>query len=134
MYGHGFRLSTKGKAEIEAFGPGMSSSKQPPLVGVSYLRISVNDATLSVEATLGGVKKMQLFVFLFPPGLIAFLILVGGMRGNFVPSLTWGVLPWLVIAPLLALWMSKRTEKALDVLMANMADAANAGAANALGG
>ena len=124
---NGFKLDQPGKTQLIATGPGMRSTDQDPILGVSHAKISVNAGSIELQAELGGVKFMQRFIFLFPPALGGFLALTFFFMPempNFVPLLAFApILPWLVISPLMAKWIKTRTIKAVDTLVHNMANA-----------
>jgi hypothetical protein len=123
---NGFKVEQPGESELAAIGPGMHSTKQNPILGVSRARIIVSANAINLHAELGGVKFMQRFVYIFPPALGFLLALVFACTPTmprhaplaaFVP-----VLPWLVLSPLLAGWVKRRTIKAVDTLVYNMAN------------
>lgn len=121
---NGFRVDRPTGRELHAKGPGMRSTKQNPLVGISEARIFARNSSLDIEADLGGVRFMRYFVFLFPPALILFLqltFLVAGMEVKrfLLPDVIFIAL-WLILSPLLAGLIKKRTLNALETLIHNM--------------
>lgn len=65
---------------------------------------------------------MQLFVYLFPPGLVLLLsvaFVVTGM-GSGAWSAMWAVAPWLIISPWVASKMESRTTRAVDALVRSL--------------
>lgn len=126
----GFRLVEQDDSSASFAGPGMSSSRQPGLVGASYLRIAADGETLTIEAELGGAKTMERFVTWFPPSLGALLGVTLG--GAFWPVFGWqaatavfsfaflSVLPWKIISPLFVRRIRSRTTQALDTLLGNL--------------
>ena len=120
LLSHGFKLTTPSQGILEAAGPGMTSSKQAPLLGVSQLRISANESSLRVAADLGGLRLIKLTLFGLPFGLAAIFLLVFGIMDGFSWRYAWPLLPWVVVAPLIARWLEGRTVKALDFLVHNM--------------
>lgn len=120
LLSHGFQITTDPRGILEAKGPGMNSSKQSALLGVSQLQISASESTVRVVADLGGLRPMRLLLYGLPIGLaVLFLVLFGFSFG-----FSWGyalpLLPWVVLSPLMARWLEKRTRRALDVLVHNM--------------
>jgi hypothetical protein len=108
-------------------GSGMQSNRQPALVGISLLKLKISSSAITASAVLGGVAKMKNFVYLFPPGLALFLLVVHNLMGiesSWLYAL-W-VLPWLVIAPLIGFSLERKTTKALDGLVRSMAQARTA--------
>jgi hypothetical protein len=47
----------------------MQSNQQPALLGASDFAIEIGATSVSTTATLGGVARMNAFIYLFPPGL-----------------------------------------------------------------
>jgi len=121
---HGFKVNQSGPAEITVTGPGMQSTNQNPILGVTQAKISITSGHISVCAELGGVKFMQRFIYIFPPALCAFL----GFTMAFFPNtpkhspliVIAVAAPWLVISPLMAKMIKTRTTKAVDTLVHNM--------------
>jgi hypothetical protein len=98
---------------------------------------------LELEAELGGVRRMARFLRIFPLalglGLAAFFVVLFGFilppavrnaRGN--PPPMWliacipllAVSPWPFVAPALIRMLTRRTVRALDTLLSNVAMAA----------
>jgi hypothetical protein len=68
---------------------------------------------------------MKAFVTLFPPGLILSLVVLFAVLGQGISYLgLWLVAPWLVISPLMAALIERRTTRAVDRLARSMAVAA----------
>lgn len=120
----GFRLVTDESGGFEVAGPGMSSTRELPLTGVSKARVRVGEADISIQAELGSLRKMQYFAVLFPPSLVLvltavfFFLLPHGelFAKTTAPAL---LLTWSIIGPIMALRMRKRTVSALDSLLKN---------------
>lgn len=122
---NGFLVSKKGEHDFQFTGPGMSSTKENPLVGVSTARIKLNGRQVTLEAELKSVRGMQWFIWIFPFALCGILFLVlNGSRPSGSP-INWAsllaVLPWIVLSPWMSRWMKRRTIRALDVLIENAA-------------
>ena len=99
--------------------------RQPALLGVSRFRFQIAASTLTASATLGGVASMKTFVTLFPPGLILSLVVLFAVLGQGISVLgLWLAAPWLVISPLMAVLIERRTTRAVDRLARSMAVAA----------
>jgi hypothetical protein len=121
----GFEVLPGSSAELRAKGPGMRSTRQSALLGVSRFRFQIAASTLTASATLGGVASMKAFVTLFPPGLILSLVVLFAVLGQGISYLgLWLVAPWLVISPLMAALIERRTTRAVDRLARSMAVAA----------
>jgi hypothetical protein len=121
----GFEILPGSSAELRAEGPGMRSTRQSALLGVSEFRFQIAASTLTASATLGGVATMRAFVTLFPPGLILSLVVLFAVLGHGISVLgLWLAAPWLVISPLMAVLIERRTTRAVDRLARSMAVAA----------
>jgi hypothetical protein len=128
----GFRVVARDDARLEAEGAGMNSTRESPLTGASRVRIVHRHGEFQLEAELGGARKMCRFVALFPPalglGLAAFFAVLFGV---IIPEASpWTALipllavsPWPLIAPILSRHITRRTVRALDTLLSNMASA-----------
>jgi hypothetical protein len=118
----GFEILPGSSAELRAEGPGMRSTQQSALLGVSEFRFQIAASTLTASATLGGVATMKAFVTLFPPGLILSLVVLFAALGQGTSYLgLWLVAPWLVISPLMASLIERRTTRAVARLARSMA-------------
>ncbi len=121
---HSFRIESRTDTELSARGPGMYSSRQNPLVGVSRLAVSVRSGEIHLEAELGGSRFMTRFLYLFPFGIaliISTVFLIVPMP-RFALAIPWlAVSPWFILSPLMAGWIRKRTLAAIDTLLHNMA-------------
>lgn len=125
LLAQGFEILPGSSAELRAEGPGMRSTRQSALLGVSEFRFQIAAATLTASATLGGVSSMKAFVMLFPIGLILSLVLLFALLGQGVSYLgLWSTLPWLVVSPWMAKLIERRTTRAVDRLARSMAVAA----------
>lgn len=136
---HGFRLERRTENEAELTGPGMTSTKQDPLLGASRVRLQTRDGRLKVNAELGGVQTMRRFLTWFPLILGATLGLTFSVVGGLVlgqqdgpaPALPWRwllfgfgtallpVSPWLILSPLMIRWITRRTKNAIETLAHN---------------
>jgi hypothetical protein len=125
LLSQGFEILPGSSAELRAEGPGMRSTRQSALLGVSEFRFQIAASTLTASATLGGVSSMRAFVMLFPIGLILSLVVLLAVLGQGISYLgLWLTLPWLVISPLMAALIERRTTRAVDRLARSMAVAA----------
>jgi hypothetical protein len=65
---------------------------------------------------------MKAFVLLFPIGLILSLVVLFALLGQGTSYLgLWLTLPWLVISPLMAALIERRTTRSIDRLVRSMA-------------
>jgi hypothetical protein len=126
---HNFQIVHDSDLEVELTGPGMLSSRQNPLVGISRIRIRGSSGNLSLEADFEGIRKLIKFLTFFIIGMAVFFVVLFGIlfsrQGQPVTKIILislaPFIPWPVIIPLMAIWMKSRTSKALDILVNNMA-------------
>jgi hypothetical protein len=132
LLGQGFEILRVWESGLEARGPAMSSSKEPPLRGATEVSITVALSMIQLHARLGGVVRMKRFLYLLPAGMAAIFIATVGLtfslRAMWVPAMA--LLPWLVLSPWIAGWIDRRTRAALDALVRSM-KAVGEGAAQA---
>lgn len=120
----GFEIVLDTERELHAKGPGMHSNQQPALVGASLIRFAVSDFTVGVKATLGGVATMKTFIYLFPPLLVAsLLVMTAFMEPAFHPAHILWVLLWGAVAPTIGRVLEAKTNEAIDRLVRAMAQA-----------
>jgi len=125
LLSQGFEILPGSSAELRAKGPGMRSTRQSALLGVSEFRFQIAASTLTASATLGGVASMKAFVMLFPIGLILSLVVLLAVLGQGTSYLgLWLTLPWLIVSPLMAALIERRTTRAVERLARSMAVAA----------
>ena len=125
---HNFKIVRGSESEVELTGPGMLSSRQNPLVGISSVCIRGKSGNLSVEADFGGNRRLIKYLVLFIVGMAIFFLVFFGIilpkqgqsTGKIILISLSPFIPWPVIIPLIALWMKSRTTKALDTLINNM--------------
>ena len=125
--GLSFTNITIANGTLNAKGPGMQSTNQPPLRGATKIKIEARNSLMTLEAELGGVRFMRNFMLFFPPALTLFL---GGTfalmsLGNgiekqvlFLPLLI--AAPWLFIGPSMTKTLRNKTTNALDELLKDM--------------
>jgi hypothetical protein len=128
----GFRMIARDGSSLEMVGPSMTSTRQSALVGASRIWIIRGVDQLSIEAELGGVRRMSRFVTFFPVSLSVILCvvfyvvfsLVFDNRAWEIPVLVVtgaNVVLWLFLAPVLARYVQARTCRGIDTLLENMA-------------
>ncbi len=124
----GFEIVLDSGRELHARGPGMHSNQQPALVGASLIRFSVSGSAVSVKASLGGVATMKTFVYLFPPVLVAsLLVMTKFLEPSFsLLHILW-VLLWAGVAPIIGRALERNTNQAIDRLVRAMAQARRRG-------
>ncbi len=126
----GFELLRRTDTQVIVRGPGMNNTKQSALLGMSRGEFSWDSThQMHIYAELGGLRRMQLFMLLFPPTLIGVL---GFFFYFFVPNgALWTLntapamlLTWLLIGFLMGLWLKKRVYSALDIFVNNAVELA----------
>lgn len=125
----GFEIVGRGDSELRVTGPGMNSTRQNPLRGVTEASIVVRSTAIEIRAVLGGVQKLKTFLRVFPLAMAIFFMVVFGVIAWQVPVFRhfWIFLfpllalsPWLVIAPVMGRAIERRTRQAVDTLLSNM--------------
>ncbi|MHC4498449.1 MAG: hypothetical protein ACYS21_04975 [Planctomycetota bacterium] len=125
---HSFRITQKSQTAVELTGPGMISSRQDPLVGISKIHISQSSGSLSVEAQFDSIRKLIKYIAVFIVGMAVFFIVLFGVLftrqgqpiGRIVLISLAPLAPWPVLLPLIMMWLKSRTTRALDVLLSNI--------------
>ncbi len=125
---HNFQIVRDSDSEVEFTGPGMLSSRQNPLVGISRVCIRGTSGNISIEAEFGGIRRLTKYLVFFIVGMaIFFLVLFGILLSKQDQPLYKTILitlapfiPWPILIPLIHIWMKSRTSKALDRLLTNM--------------
>lgn len=140
---NGFKILSREPEMSVLEGPGMNSTKQNALVGASKITLRAAGDCLRVEAELGSADRMRRFLMTFPFFLGMGLGLLFGISSGVVLGQAFGigfgvpwapgwqwllfamgisflpVAPWLVLSPLIARSIAKRTRNALDLLVIN---------------
>lgn len=118
-------MKPHGENGFELIGPGMRSTHENPLLGVSSGACRIQGPTLELAVEFGGARMMQWFLLCFPIGLgillaLVFSFTIGGWTAITTPQLA--VAPWLVLSPLMSRWIYKRTESTVETAMQNAAE------------
>jgi hypothetical protein len=120
----GFAVTVQGR-RLLAQGPPLNSPSEPPVVGGGRLVLDVDDDTLRLASDLSGLERLRWFVLFAPPLLAVALgaaMTAAGTEGALKPALINAIL-WMFIGPALAVWLRKRTERALLALLQTLAAA-----------
>jgi hypothetical protein len=125
---HNFQIVRNSDSEVEFTGPGMLSSRQNPLVGISRVCIRGTSSNISIEAEFGGIRRLTKYLVFFIVGMAIFFLAFFGImfskQGQPLNKIILNTLapfiPWPVIIPIMAIWMKSRTSKALNTLVKNM--------------
>ena len=123
---HGFRLVDSGPGRNRYEGRGMNNSRENPLRGATQIEVAAQTRVMHLHADLGGVRRMALFVCVFPLVLWAGLTLApmiahGGDRMEIGTAGMLGTAVWMVVGPVIAWVIRRRTLQALDDLLAGAA-------------
>ena len=125
---HNFQIVRNSDTEVEFTGPGMLSSRQNPIVGISRICIRGASGNISIEAEFEGIRKLTKYLALFIVAMAIFFVVLFGilfskqgqpLNKTIVKSLA-PFAPWPILIPLIHIWMKSRTSKALDRLLINM--------------
>lgn len=121
---NGFRVVDTNPHRRVLKGPGLQSTRESPVRGATKIVVEVEGETLHLRAELNGVLFMALFVCIFPVLLWAGFAVAGlfssaesaaALSGKaFV-----GAAVWVVVGPVLARWIRRRTTRALDDMLAS---------------
>jgi len=126
---HGFQIIQKSETAVELTGPGMISSRQNPLVGISRIRIFQSRGSLSVEAEFESIRKLIKYIAVFIVGMGVFFVILFGIlftrqgqpMSRIVLISLAPLAPWPILLPVIIIWLKSRTSRALDVLLSNIA-------------
>ena len=124
-----FQIVEKSETAVELTGPGMISSRQNPLVGISRIRVLKSNGSLSVEAQFDSIRKLIKYIAVFIVGMGVFFVILFGIlftrqgqpMGTVVLISLAPLAPWPVLLPLIMMWLKSRTSRGLDILLSNTA-------------
>ena len=128
LAGQGFRIAVPQSDAVELSGPGMHSSRQNPLVGASKVVVRSHRREIVIEADFGAVRLLVrtlgvciLGMAVFFYVLFGFVICPDNVYVRFVvPALPFA--PWPVLLPWMGWVFRRRTARAFDVLLQNVAE------------
>lgn len=127
--GQGFQITASSDNELRVTGPGINSTRENPLKGVSEASIIVRNAAIEIKATLGGAQKLKTFVRIFPLAMEIFFLLIFGVLALVLPRFRqWWIFlipllalsPWLFLGPVIARSIERKSTQAVDTLLSNM--------------
>ncbi len=142
---NGFAITHRGATSVSLTGPGLNSTRQNPILGASKITLVLRGNSIDADAELGGVDAMQRFLMRFPFLLGLGLGLLIGVGGGLLFGHQFGVgfgvpwaqgwqwmvvaiggamlpvAPWLILSPLMAKMIRKRTQDAVETLVRNAA-------------
>src|SRR5205085_9122934 len=114
----GFQVVSSSDYELRATGPGLNSTRENQLKGISEAAIIVRSSAIEMKAVLGGVRKMKMFLTLFSLGMALLFLTVFGVLALSIPTFRhWWVFliplaalaPWLFISPMMIRMIERRT-------------------------
>ena len=120
----GYAVTVQG-GRLLAQGPPMNTPSEPAVLGGGRLVLDVQDDTLRLASDLSGLDWLRGFVLFAPPVLAVALggaMTAAGTHGALKPALINAIL-WMFIGPALAVWLRRRTERALAALLQTLAGA-----------
>jgi hypothetical protein len=127
---NGFKMNQIDQTKLSVTGPGMNSTKQNPIRGLSRGELNFTGETLEFKGELGGIAFVKKFLKFFPLALgtgmtVFFVGLLYFTRQNilfgFIPLLA--VAPWLFISPVISRRIQKKTEDAIATTLENISKA-----------
>lgn len=126
----GFRVELREAAHAELTGPPAHGSKNNPLTGASHIALWAEAGRLTVEASIGGVRKMvQGMTLLLGLVALAMLTLFGLLLGRHAALATlWSFAPFALLLPVFGSVIAGRTRRALDVFIYHVAMVAQSAA------
>ena len=121
----GFEIVDKRDTSYELMGPGMWSTRQNPLVGISRVMVNAYSDRIKLRAEFGGIKKMQTFLLALICGMALFFIILFGYLFRDAPGYSIFIplapfFPWPFLIPIMVRVMKKRTLRAIDTFFKNM--------------
>lgn len=124
----GFDVSPISAQRFEARGEKLLRNNHNPYHGVSRATFMVAGGTLTVDAALGGVRRLRNFLFVFPPTLALVLAVTFRLMDNFAGQPSYmpfllafaPIVPWVVLAPLMTYWFRRKVVQTLDTMLENL--------------
>jgi hypothetical protein len=124
----GYTVSPISGHRFEASGGHPLQKNHSPIHGVSRAVFMVSPGTLTVEAELGGVRKIRNFLLIFLPSLGTFLAVTASLAEDFSDQPPYMPLaiafvplaPWVVLLPVLVYVYRRRAIRALDSMLQNL--------------
>jgi hypothetical protein len=129
----GMRIDSRTDTTLQFTGPGLNSTNEDPLRGISRGRLSVTGRTITLDAELGAVQRLFriLLIMIVVMDVVACVVLYFALRGKLATPVVLTiavapVAPWVFLLPLMSGWMKRRTSRAIDTLLNNLSVASRA--------
>ncbi|MCP4024570.1 MAG: hypothetical protein GY729_22210 [Desulfobacteraceae bacterium] len=118
-----YRIVEQSDTTLIFEGGGLVSTKQNPMLGATKIAVIRESMTLEVYAQMHGVRFMLYFLLLFPVLLgciLGGIFYVLGIGNIGFTAIALSLAPWIILSPLLGLYIKKRTTQALDTFAHNI--------------
>lgn len=109
-----FRLIEKTEHSTVWLGKGMASLTDNPIKGANKISLDAQSDKLHLDAHLGGILVMSLFICFLPPLLIFALSMFSDSNSGVINFL-W---VWFIIGPIVSYSLRRKTIKSLNNLLA----------------
>ena len=124
----GFEVESQGSTHLVVTSQAdYNSTRQDALLGITRAEFEVDRSTLTVKTELGGVQRLQRFLFLILTGLVVLDLVIFGAMWYLLDKLRphpWilaipfaAYIPWIFVGPKLTNALKSRTVDALDDLL-----------------
>jgi hypothetical protein len=131
---NGFRIVSKTASSLEVQSPGMSSTKQNAILGISRAVVEVSGQTVSLRADFGSARRMIRIVAFAISGLAVFFAVLFPLLATHMktrhgapmgpsrigPLSVLPLAPWPILLPLIAAGHRRRIRRELETLVHNM--------------
>lgn len=118
----GYKIVEKTKSSCRFEGPGLTSTRQNPLLGATKIFV-YTDNKLNLDCSLGGVRWMNKFFIWFPISLNLLLLIIFsftiGVTLKLLLIMLGTIAPWPIFIPLINKGLVRRTERAIEVIANN---------------
>jgi hypothetical protein len=125
----GFKLDQPSDTELLVIGPGMHSTRQNPILGVSQGHLTFTEESIDFIGELGGIETMKKFLYFFPlilaTGLTVPFIIMAFVMPNFPKIMLLlaplAVAPWVFLSPWIIKKMQHKTQETVETFLHNTA-------------
>lgn len=127
-----FRIDSCDASHMKFTSPGMNSSRDNPLRGISNGEIYISAGNINFRGEMNCIRKFRMFLIAFIAGMaILFFVLFGfilkdkvGSKAKYIAPAPFA--PWIVLIPAITRGIRKKAERAVDTLLHNAATIGNA--------